>query len=51
MIPSRVAKNFLRSLRKRGWGETGGAQIPNHAVEECCYEGCSIDEILEYPCF
>ncbi|XP_028397397.1 uncharacterized protein LOC114521180 [Dendronephthya gigantea] len=50
MIPSRVAKNFIRSLRKRGWGETSGPVL-NHAVEECCNEGCSIDEIREYPCF
>ncbi len=49
-MPSRVAKNFLGALRKRGWGD-GSNDYTTAAVEECCVEGCSNEEILEYGCF
>ena len=47
LMPSRVAKNFLSALRKRA--VAGGSSTS--AVEECCNEGCSNEEISEYACF
>ena len=47
LMPSRVAKNFLSALRKRA--VAGGSSTS--AVEECCNEGCSTEEISEYGCF
>lgn len=43
LMPSRVAKNFLGALRKRGYGNTA-------ADEECCVETCSYKEVSEYQC-
>ena len=48
-MPSRVAKNFLGALRKRGWG-SGGNGFGTAADEECCNETCSYKEVSEYPC-
>jgi hypothetical protein len=50
LMPSRVAKNFLGALRKRGFGADSD-QGATAAVEECCNEGCAYQEIAEYPCF
>ncbi|CAB4006604.1 uncharacterized LOC100205786 precursor [Paramuricea clavata] len=47
LMPSRVAKNFLGAIRKRGLGADSGTA----AVEECCNEGCDYQEIAEYQCF
>jgi len=44
------ASGFLESAWKRNHllsRRTGGGV---DAVEECCYEGCSIEEVSEYVC-
>ena len=47
IMPEKAAKNFLHSLRKR----SRTRRASTSAVEECCLEGCSIEEITEYHCF
>ena len=45
-MTAQKANNFLKStsrhmLKRRSL---------DNAVEECCYEGCSIEEVSEYKC-
>ena len=44
IIKERLAKQFLRKIRR------SPRNLRANAIEECCVESCTVEEVREYPC-
>jgi len=44
VLQEKLAKQFLRRIRRLP------RSLSNNAVEECCIETCTLEEVREYPC-
>ena len=47
-MSAQKANGFLESLSNHVLKRSSNGK--DNAVEECCYEGCTIEEVSEYPC-